>query len=367
MNSLVNSLTNFIFVVTGSPELLVFWLTKIGAAIGILLGFVLLRNFFTRHILHYLLKLAGKTKNKLDNYLIMAFEAPLKLFFIALGIYLALIFLPLSPEVNFWLARFFRTLLVILVSLGLGNLAGNNEVFAQELSGLTGIKIDRLLIPFLSKAMKLIIALLAISIILQEWDYDITGIIAGLGLGGLAFALAAQETAANLFGGIVIITDKPFSIGDWILTPSVEGTVEDINFRSTRIRTFAQAVVTVPNSKLANEPITNWSRMGKRQITFKLSVANITSQEKLQKCITDIKKLLVSHPGIHQETILVSFDSFGENSLNIFLYFFTKTTIWAEFLQVKEDVNFRILDILDAEGINLAFPRTSLYVENKNG
>ena len=97
----------------------------------------------------------------------------------------------------------------------------------------------------------------------QEWDYRIDGFIAGLGLGGLAFSLAAKDTLSNVFGGLVVILDKPFSIGDWIKTPSVEGTVEDISFRSTKVRTFAQALVTVPNATLANEPVTNWTRMGK--------------------------------------------------------------------------------------------------------
>lgn len=346
-----------------SYDTLLPWLTRIGAALGIFLVFFFLRIFFTRRIFAFLLKLTSKTKTDLDDYLVLTFERPLKLFFIVLGIYLALISLPLSVEINILISRIFRSALVILVTLGLCNLVGNHSVIAREMSNRASFRVDKILIPFLSKVLKFVIVALALSVILQEWDYDINGFIAGLGLGGLAFALAAQQTIANIFAGIVIITDKPFSIGDWVSSPSVEGTVEDINFRSTKIRTFAQAFVTVPNSTLANEPITNWTRMGKRRITFNLGVTYSTPKEKLEKCMQEIKNMLQAHVGIHPETVLVNFDSFGDSSLNIFLYFFTHTTNWEEFLQVKEDVNLKIMSILENEGVSVALPSTSVYIE----
>ncbi|MGI6683947.1 MAG: mechanosensitive ion channel family protein [Bacillota bacterium] len=361
----IDALLNVYTYIPFSSHTLIPWLIRIGVALCIFFIFLLFRRFFTRKIFGLLLRFTRNTKTELDNYLVQAFEQSFKLLFIALGIYLALMYLPLSGETNFLISRVFRTFLVILIALGFYKLVGNHRVFTREIADITGMKIDKILIPFLSKVVKFVIIVLALSVILQEWDYDINGFIAGLGLGGLAFALAAQQTLANLFGGIVIITDKPFSIGDWILTPSVEGTVEDINFRSTKIRTFAQAVVTMPNSTLANEPITNWSRMGKRRITFNLRVTYGTPRDKLEKSLKEIKNMLVNHPGIHPETIFVNFDSFGETSLNIFLYFFTNTTNWGEFLQIKEDVNLKIMSILENEGVSPAFPSTSIYFENE--
>jgi len=146
----------------------------------------------------------------------------------------------------------------------------------------------------------------------------------------------------------------------------VEGTVEDITFRSTKIRTFAQALVTVPNSSLANEPITNWSRMGKRRITFHLGVTYSTTRDKLEKCVKSIRKMLEEHPGIHKETIFVNFERFNDSSLDIFMYFFTNTTNWGEYLNVREDVNFRIMEILEQEGVSVAFPSRSIYIEKAN-
>ncbi|NLB18434.1 MAG: mechanosensitive ion channel family protein [Syntrophomonadaceae bacterium] len=312
-------------------------------------------------------KLASKTSTTLDDFILSALETPLRLFFVIIGLYLAAVYLPLNAETNIFLSRLFRSALIILVSLGLWNFIGCYGIFAEEAARRSNIKADKTLAPFLSRIIKVIIVLLAITIILQEWNYDINGFVAGLGLGGLAFALAAQQTLANMFGGVVIITDKPFSLGDWILTPSVEGIVEDINFRSTKIRTFADALVTVPNSTLAYEPITNWTRMGKRQITFQIGVPYTTSQEKLQKCVNEIKTMLENHADIHPQTILVNFDSFGNGSFNIFLYFFTITTNWARFLQIKEDVNMKILAILEKEEVLLAFPSAKVYIKNTQG
>jgi MscS family membrane protein len=348
-----------------SKETLLIWTIRTGIALIIFSIFWLLRKYFTQIILRYLSKILEKTKIKLDEYLALSLEKPLRIFFVALGIYLALIYLPLSSKNDLLLIRIFRSLLIVLVSLCFCNLTGNYIALSEELEKWFNIHIDKILIPFFSNIIKVVVIALALSIILQEWDYDINGFIAGLGLGGLAFALAAQNTLANIFGGIVIITDKPFSIGDWINTPSVEGTVEDINFRSTKVRTFAQAIVTVPNSTLANEAITNWSRMGKRRITFHLGVTYDTTKPRLEKCLSEIRMMLFNHPGINKDTIVVRFDSFGDSSLDILMYFFTETTNWDEYLEVKEDVNFRIMEILNKEKIAVAFPSTSVYFENQ--
>ena len=190
------------------------------------------------------------------------------------------------------------------------------------------------MIPFLSKILRVIIVVIAISVVAQEFDYNVSSFVAGLGIGGLAISLAAKDALANFFGGFVIITEKPFSIGDWIKTSTVEGTVEEITFRSTRVRTFADAVVTVPNATLANDSITNWSKMGKRQIQFHVKRYILILQEKtLENVVQDLRELLVNHQDVHNDTILVSFDQYKENGYGIFIYFFTNTTVWGEFLK----------------------------------
>src|SRR5690625_2655320 len=130
------------------------------------------------------------------------------------------------------------------------------------------------------------------------------------------------------------------------MTPSVEGTVEDISFRSTTVRTFDQALVTVPNATLANEPITNWSKMGKRKISFNVLLTYETSRKTIERVIEQINTLLHEHPGVHKETIFVKANDFTDYGLELMLYFFTKTTNWGEHLEVREEINLNILDIL---------------------
>ncbi len=332
-------------------------------ALGIFFLFLLFRKIFTKYIFHLFLKMTKKTKTDLDEQILLAFEKPLRVFLIIFGLYVSLTYLPLSLRMDMIVLLIFRSSLIVFLAWGLSNLANSTVLWIEWLGRKYNFEIDKILIPFFSKILRFVIIALTISIIAEEWGYEIDSIIAGLGLGGLAFALAAKDTVGNIFGGVVIITEKPFTLGDWIETPSVEGTVEDITFRSTRIRTFAQSMVTIPNSTLANEPITNWSKMGKRRITFHLGVAYTTPREKLEKVVKQIREMLETHDEIHQQTIFVHFDKFNDSSLDIFLYFFTKTTIWAEWLRVKEEINLKMMEILETEGVSIAFPSTSVYFE----
>ncbi len=331
------------------------------AAVIVFIFFLLLKRVFVKYIFRLIFQLTKRTKTDLDESILLAFEIPSRNFFLVLGLYFSLSILPLTVYQHLLILKLFRGLIIALVTWGFYNLAGT--FLFSKLGRKLGIELDKNLTPFLIKLSRGVLVALALIILADEWGYNISAFITGLGLGGLAVSLAAKDALANIFGGIVIFTEKPFSIGDWIYTPSVEGTVEEISFRSTRVRTFAHALVTVPNSTLANEPITNWTRMGKRRVTFNLGVSRTTPKEKLKRCVQRFLEMLENHPEIHKETIFVRFDQFNESSLNVFLYFFTITTNWGEFLQVKEDVNFKIMEILEQEKISLAFPGRSIYLE----
>lgn len=332
-------------------------------AAGIFIGVFLLGKFLLRNIFKVLIRMSRKTQLDFDTKLLLAFERPLQAFSLVLGFYLAVNYLPLGEPYNLLASRIFRSGVILFIAAGLYNLMDDQSFIFDEMKTKFNLELDRILVPFLSKIARVLIIILALAMVADEWGFEVVGIFTGLGLGGLALALAAQDTVSNLFGGVVIVTDKPFSIGDWIHTPSVEGTVEDINFRSTRIRTFAHALVTVPNATLVKEPITNWTRMGKRRISFHLGVTYSTTREQMQNCVKNIQEMLENHPGIHKETIFVRFDNFNDSSLDIFIYCFTITTRWGEFLEVKEDVNLKIMEILENEGVSVAFPSRSLYIE----
>ncbi len=349
-------------------------------ALLIFLFFVLFRKIFTRYIFSRLLKITNKTKTNLDEIILISFEKPLSTFFIILGLYLSIKYLTSSFGYDITesivsstssgtiiqpskFISLFRSSIIILIAWGLHNLSSENSNLYKNLNKKLNFKVDNILLTFLSRIVRFIIIAFATCIIAEEFGFNVNSFITGLGIGGLAIALAAQDTLANIFGGIVIILDRPFTIGDWIYTPTIEGTVEDITFRSTRIRTFANALVNVPNSKLADEAITNWSRMQKRRITFNLGVRYDTPREKIQICVDRINTMLKEHKDIHKDTIFVTFNEFNESSLDIFLYFFTNTTNWGEFLKVKENINFKILEILDEEKVEIAFPSRSIFLE----
>ncbi len=338
-------------------------LINIGISLGILLLFLLFRKIFAKYIFAILLKISKKAPTDLLENIFLSYEKPFQWLFIIIGIYIAADYFPYLERSNPLFLKIIRSSVIFIISWGLFNLSSSSSLLFKKLNEKYNFNIDAILIPILSKTLQIIIVAISITIIAQEFDYDVNGFVAGLGLGGLAFALAAKDALSNLFGGIVIITEKPFSIGDWIKTPSVEGTVEDITFRSTKIRTFAHALVTVPNATLANENIMNWSKMGKRRVTFNLEVSGETSKEKLKEVIAQIELLLKSHPEIHQETIFVRFDQFTDNGFTIFFYFFTKTTNWGEFLKIKEEINFEIMEILENEDVSIAYPSRTLFVE----
>ncbi|WAA13492.1 mechanosensitive ion channel family protein [Fervidibacillus halotolerans] len=331
--------------------------------IGIFLFFLLLRKLFTKYLFRAILKMLKKTPNEFFSSVWISFEQPVRWLFIIIGFYFGAKYFPYIHTDEPMFLKIYRSIVIALITWGFYNLSSSASVMFHKLNRQMNFQIDQILIPFLSKTIRFIIIAISFTIIIQEFGYNISGFIAGLGLGGLAFALAAQDALKNFFGGIVIIFEKPFSIGDWILTPSVEGTVEDITFRSTKIRTFAQALVTVPNSTLSNETITNWSKMGKRRIDFRLGVSYHTPPEKLEKVIHEIREFLQNDPDIHKETIFVHFDRFADSSLELFFYFFTKTTVWGEYLDVKQRINFRIMEILAREGVDIPFPTQTLYVE----
>lgn len=338
-------------------------LFRIIAAVLIILITLAFRKLFARFISAVVIKLTEKTKTKLDDYIVSVVNRPLSFAFIVVGVWLAVLVLKLPPRFDEFMGRVVSSLLAFAVFWAAYRASGVIASFIERFVKRTDSKIDDMILPLLKNSVKVIVVVIGITVIVDQWGYNIAGLLAGLGLGGLAFALAAQDTAANLFGGITIMLDKPFAIGDWIFTPQVEGIVEQMGIRSTRIRTFAQALVTVPNSALINNPITNWSRMGKRRITYKLRLTYDSPLDKLRQCVERIREMLKNHPGIHPDTIFVYLENFGENAFEVFLYFFTNTIVWKEYLEVQEDVNMKVLGIIEELGLSIAVPSRSIFLK----
>ena len=334
-------------------------------AVGIFLALFLFRKVIAKLLVKIFCRIFRKLPAAAE--IIQSFERPAAAFSICLGIYLALSsltrqFLPgIAVLPPFWNA-YIRISLIIALTWGLMQAA--TPITSAIVGGQNDL--DKTLVFFFSRIGKGILLILAAVVIIRETGYDISGLITGLGLSGLTFALAAQDSAANLFGGLVIIGDKPFAVDDWIQTPDIEGIVTDITLRSTRIRTFKDAEIVVPNSTLVNVPITNWSRMSKRRVHFSVGVEYQTPQKKLHEAVDGIRSILRNHPDlVVQDGIMVIFDNFGAYSLNIEIYYFTILTSWADYMAAKETINFEIRGFLEEIGVGIAFPTQVILTPEK--
>jgi len=331
---------------------------------GIFVFFIFFRAPLARLFLSVLRKASSKTKNTLDDAIINAIEPPIRLVFVLLGLYAMLVFLSLPAELDAFNSHFFHSMFAFTIFWSIYRVIDIFSNFVAEYEGKLANRFSADLAIFLIKGVKLVVLVMGFVIIVQEWGYNFTGFLASLGLGGLAFALAAKDTAANLFGSLVIFSDKPFDVGDWIQSPAVEGTVESIGIRSTRVRTFAKALVAVPNATLANSPITNWSRMTMRRIKMTIGLTYDTNSTQMQNILTEIRKMLHDDPDINNGTILVNFTDFQDSALGIFCYFFTNTTNWKEYLMVRERMNLNIMKIVEENKAGFAFPSQSVYIES---
>ena len=334
------------------------------SAFIIFMLFLLLRKQFSKVLTAFAAKWVNKTATTLDDELFYVVQRPIALGVIILGFNVAFSFLTFSESFSTMISHTMSTLTIALFAWVLYRIIklfeSSDELIASRIKSDNGITLAKLLLSIL----KTIVLVIAGMNILSEWGINITGFLASLGLVGMAFALAAKDTASNFFGSMVIFTDQPFKVGDWIKTPEVEGTIEHIGIRSTKVRTFARALVSVPNGNIANTAILNWSEMEKRQIKMTLGLTYGTSVEQMRTILKEIRELLHNDDEIHQQTIYVHFTEFQESALGIFCYFFTKTTQWGEFMQVKERINLELMSIVEKNGASFAFPSQSLYIEN---
>jgi len=335
----------------------------------VLLFFALLLKKILAHLFtKAIFRAAQKTSSEMDEMLLKKLNKPAEFLVLVTGFYLAveLLQLPKEPSNIDGIAR---NLVQVLLTFNLAwfcyNMVSLLESWLGHWAGRTESTLDDHLIPFIRKSLRVFIVFLAVLLLIQNLGYSISGLLASLGLGGLAVALAAKDSLSNIFGSLMILLDRPFSIGDWVKAGEMEGTVEEIGFRSTRIRTFAKTLITVPNSSLMNLSIDNFSLMPKRRIKLTVGVTYATTPTQMRQAVAEIKQLLRTHPAIDQEFFLVNFTDFGASSLDIMVYCFTISTVWGEYLEAREDVCLKIMDLLEKLGLEIAFPSRTLYLRNE--
>ena len=225
------------------------------------------------------------------------------------------------------------------------------------------IRSNKTLLSLLNTTYKVLVIVLGVATIAQIIGFPIGSIVAGAGLVGLTISLAAQESASNLFSGIVILLDKPFSVGDWITVGDVEGEVIDINFRSTRIRSLDKTVSIVTNSKICSATVQNAALRTMRPYKFTLGVTYNTTRPQLEKLMADLQTMLDESPYTQKGSNIVRLTGFGDSSIDILISAYLKTNAYAKFLEMQNNLNLNIMDVMQANGVDFAFPSTSVYLE----
>lgn len=228
---------------------------------------------------------------------------------------------------------------------------------------LSESKTDSQMVPFLKELSKIITVIIAVFVILGAvFNLNVATIIAGLGIGGIAVALAAQDTLQNLLGSFTIFADKPFVVGDLVRIDKFEGTIEKVGFRSTLIRTLDKTLVVIPNKKMVDSPLENLSLRNLRRMKFNIGLKYDTPLLLMKKICNEIEKFVNDHPDTSPDT-LVSFDSFGESSLNIQILYFIEIVDYNEYMRIREDINYQIMQIVINNGADFAFPSQTVYNE----
>ena len=331
--------------------------------LGIFLIFLLFRGLISKVIINRLKKIAKKTSNKLDDTFVQAMEGPARFFPIVIGFFIASYYLEFSPESQSFIDNVNKSLITVLIFWLIHQfiqpvtylLGGLEKLLTQELIG------------WIVKALKILIFILGAAAVLELWGIKIGPIIAGLGLFGVAVALGAQDLFKNLISGILVLVEKRFKIGDWILVNGIiEGIVEKIGFRSTTIRKFDKSLAIIPNFQFAENAVVNISETSNWLISWIITLQYDTSVDQLKTIRDQIENHIKKSDDFNTSIgVAVRVDKFSDSSIDMYVRCFTKTDSWNEWLSVKERLAIEIKQIVESNKASFAFPSQSIYIEKK--
>lgn len=329
----------------------------------ILIGLIF-RKIFEFVLDNYIRKITQRTTFTWDDDLLEGIEKPLGFIFLMAFFSISYTNFQLSVTFNFYLA----IILEIAISVGViwlfYNLSGVFAKYLTVITDRTENKLDDQLVPLIRKSLRFFVVTMGIILILQNNGYNVASLIAGLGIGGLAVALAARDTLANFFGSITIFLDRPFRIGDWVTIGKVEGVVEEVGFRSTRIRTFYNSLVSVPNSNVSNSDIDNYGMREYRRLKTVLNLTYATTPEQIEAFVEGIKAIVKANKHFRQDFYEVHFTTFGAHSLDVLVYVFFKVPDWSTELQQRHNFLLEVLRLAKELGVEFAFPTQTLHVDS---
>ncbi|MBI5689921.1 MAG: mechanosensitive ion channel family protein [Verrucomicrobia bacterium] len=316
---------------------------------------LLARRIVTRVFFPILRRLAAKTETTLDDKLFPALEGPAAAFVMMVGLFSSLRVLKLSSDADFYISRGSQVGFSLVIFWGLWRalaalLEHGNEVAQERGLGIAAF------MPWIRKSLLTVFAILAVLLTIQSLGFDVKAILAGLGIGGLAFALAAQDTIANIFGAIVVAVDQPFKIGETVRIGANVGTIEDIGLRSTRIRLVDKSLMVIPNKTVASDTITNLSRFTRRRFEQVLGLTYASRPEQLQELIEAIREIVQARPEVDRDGVMVYFRDFSASSLDLWLVYEVLDADFKKAMKVKQEVNLALMQAVAARGLAFAYP-----------
>ncbi len=340
---------------------------KLLVAASIFILFLTLRKLISKHIITRLKRITSKTSSRIDDNVIESIEHPIGMIPIVIGLFFALEYLDIDGTFGEIGKKLTRSLIVLIIFWGFHNLINPMSFLLDKVA----IVFSTAMRDWLLKVIKITLIFIGSATILEVWGIKIGPILAGLGLFGVAVALGAQDLFKNLISGILIISEKRFNVGDWILVDGlVEGTVEDIGFRSTIVRRFDKAPVYVPNARLADSAVTNFSAMTHRRIFWHIGVEYRTTIEQLMEIRDKIEQYIIDNDEFAKPSEVPTFvriDRFSSSSIDIMLYCFTRSIVWGQWLEIKERLSLKIKEIVEGAGTSFAFPSRTIYMSDTAG
>ncbi len=330
----------------------------------ILFGFIL-KKINNTIFKHYEFDASDKSVYAFGKTIVSAVGKPLGYFWLLMGVALAISILPLPTEPN--IKKFvFNILKVGFSSIFIWFSFRLIDILALHFASYakyTDSKLDDQLVPLLRKTLKTVVTIIIFLWMMQLMGYKVSALLAGLGIGGLAVALALQDTLSNLFASIIILLDQPFRVGDRIVVENTDGVVEEIGLRSTRIRTLSKTLVSIPNKIVAGTTIDNIDKMPKRKVSQVIGITYETTASQMEQVLVELKKIISDDKGIDKDFFVVRFTEFGDSSLNIEIIYFTVTVDYDAHLAVKERINLAIMRKIEELSLSIAFPSSTVYIK----
>lgn len=330
-------------------------------AMAFLVLALLARHAITKLLFALLRRFATRTKTTFDDKLFQALETPVATLVMVAGIVAALKVLKLSEASDNALRLGSTVAFSLVVFWMLLRVFGALLDHAHEVARSRGLAVTAFM-PWIKKSLIALVAVLGILLIAQSMGFNVRALLAGLGIGGLAFALAAQDTLANLFGSVVVAIDQPFRIGEFVRVGAHAGLVEDIGLRSTKLRAVDKSLIIIPNKAVAAETITNLSRFTNRRVEQVIGLTYDTTPAQMREIVAEIRRIIESKPEVNAPDTHVYFRDFGASSLDLWIVYMFKSPDFAPHMRVRQQINLEIMEAISARGLSFAFPTQTLHV-----